>query len=369
MSEGDLAGYETDTTEISGGDEEEEEEEEEERPDEGGQRRRPTATPEVETDDDPIRLTKALCYEDLTLWIVKDPKGGHRDALAMEVALKFHKNVDRKPKPYNNHESVQEHRLPMLCPISHVLARAIRDDAILVDGYDSAEPFFNTKLSCQAIKVYWKPHMLKIPVFRRRVRNSSRTWVLSDIEAVRYLIYAYWLNRVGIALGYEDPLTSYCFRRGLVDALTHVAPDAIIDQVMRHDPMTGCRQNAYLNTRVGWNTQTAYLEEEPSDDGLTELFTHMNIRRDPRIPKRIPQEELNALDPGPEIRELEQLVEAKHWDIKFKHRLQRKLKSAKKQFGDEMSKIYRDAYRRRLYDGELERQLHGTSADADHVAK
>ncbi|SCO91190.1 uncharacterized protein FRV6_15318 [Fusarium oxysporum] len=358
MSEGDLAGYETDTTEIGG------EEEEEETPDEGDQRRRPAATPEVEKEDDRVRLTKALCYEDLTLWIVKDPKGGRRDVLAMEVALKFHKNVDRKPKP-------------------HVLARAIRDDAILVDGYDSAEPFFNTKLSCQAVKVHWKPHMLKIPVFRRTVRSSSRTWVLSDIEAVRYSIYAYWLNRVGIALGYEDPLTSYCFRRGLVDALTHVAPDAIIDQVMRHDPMTGCRQNAYLNTRVGWNTQTAYLEEEPSDDGLTELFTHMNIRRDPRIPKRIPQEQLDTLDPGPEICELEQLVEAKHRDIKFKHRyikrapapdqaefkrLQQKLKSAKKQFRDEMSKIYRDACRRRLYDGELERQLHGTSSHVDDIA-
>ncbi|EXM13173.1 hypothetical protein FOTG_18367 [Fusarium oxysporum f. sp. vasinfectum 25433] len=374
MSEGDFAGYETDTTEIGG-------EDKEDTPDEGDQWQGSTATPDAETEGDPARLTKALCYEDLTLWIVKDPRAGRRDVLAMEVALKFHKNVDRKPKP--TIFLVREHRLPMLCPISHVLARAIRDDAILVDGYDSAEPFFNTKLSCQAVKVHWKPHMLKIPVFRRTVRSSSRTWVLSGIEAVRYSTYAYWLNRVGIALGYEDPLTSYCFRRGLVDALTHVAPDDIIDQVMRHDPMTGCRQNAYLNTRVGWNTQTAYLEEEPSDDGLTELFTHMNIRRDARIPKAIPQEQLDALDPGPEIRQLDRLVKEKHWNIKFKHRyiklapvseqvefkrLQRKLKSAKKQFRDDMSRIYREACRQRLYDEELERQLHGTSADADDIA-
>ncbi|KAF5616442.1 hypothetical protein F25303_13524 [Fusarium sp. NRRL 25303] len=358
MPEGDLAGYETDATEIGG-------EGTEEMSGGGDRRQDSTAARDAEAEDDPVRLSKVLCYEDLTLWIVKDPKAGGRDVLAMEVALKFHKNVDRKPKP-------------------HVLARAIRDDAVLVEGYDSAEPFFSTRLSCQAVKVHWKPHMLKIPVFRRTVRNSSRTWALSDIEAVRYSMYAYWLNRVGIALGYEDPLTSYCFRRGLVDALTQVAPDAIIDQVMRHDPMTGCRQNAYLNTRVGWNTQMAFLEEEPSDDGLTELFTHMNIRRDPRIPKGIPQEQLDTLDPGPEIRELEQLVKTKHWDIRFNHkyihcapapeqaelrRLQRELKSAKKRFRDEMSKIYRDACRRRLYDGELERQLHGTSADADHVTR
>ena len=36
----------------------------------------------------------------------------------------------------------RENALPILCPITHVLARAIRDDAVLVDGYTSAEPFF-----------------------------------------------------------------------------------------------------------------------------------------------------------------------------------------------------------------------------------
>ncbi|KAF5968229.1 domain-containing protein [Fusarium coicis] len=210
MPESDLAGYKTDATEIGG--------EGTEEMSGGGDRWQDSAAArDVEAEDDTI---------------VKDPNASGRDMLAIEVALKFHKNMDRKPK-------------------LHVLARAIQDDTILVEGYDSAEPFFNTRLSCQAIKVHWKPHMLKIPVFRRTIRSSSRTWILSDIEAVRYSMYVYWLNRVGIALGYEDPLTSYCFRRGLVDALTHVAPDAIINQVIRHDPMTGCRQNAYLNTRVG----------------------------------------------------------------------------------------------------------------------
>jgi hypothetical protein len=31
--------------------------------------------------------------------------------------------------------------LPIFCPISHILTREIRDDAILADGYTSAEPF------------------------------------------------------------------------------------------------------------------------------------------------------------------------------------------------------------------------------------
>jgi hypothetical protein len=46
-----------------------------------------------------VREYKALCYEDICLWIVKDPTGGDRDLLAMEVSLRHHKGADNKPKP------------------------------------------------------------------------------------------------------------------------------------------------------------------------------------------------------------------------------------------------------------------------------
>ncbi|KFA52687.1 hypothetical protein S40293_10323 [Stachybotrys chartarum IBT 40293] len=46
-----------------------------------------------------IRKHKALCYEDITLWVVRDPKQGGRDVLAMEIYLRHHKGVNRKPKP------------------------------------------------------------------------------------------------------------------------------------------------------------------------------------------------------------------------------------------------------------------------------
>jgi hypothetical protein len=46
------------------------------------------------------RKYKALCYEDIYLWIVQNPKAGERDVLAMEVNLQNHKGVDNKPKPY-----------------------------------------------------------------------------------------------------------------------------------------------------------------------------------------------------------------------------------------------------------------------------
>jgi len=46
-----------------------------------------------------VRLYKAICYEDVRLWIVQNPKQGERDLLAMEVTLSHHKGADKKPKP------------------------------------------------------------------------------------------------------------------------------------------------------------------------------------------------------------------------------------------------------------------------------
>jgi hypothetical protein len=101
------------------------------------------------------------------------------------------------------------------------LARAIRDDAILVDGYTSAEPFFATDLGSQnvkAMKVHWKPEWLKRPVFRRSVRIRNG-WVKSKTEPMTYPKYAFYLNRIGRDAGFEDRLTSYCFRRGCANAI------------------------------------------------------------------------------------------------------------------------------------------------------
>ena len=56
-------------------------------------------TSNANKDQDPVRRHKALCYEDLVLWIVKDPKGGQRDVLALEAFFRHHKGADNKPKP------------------------------------------------------------------------------------------------------------------------------------------------------------------------------------------------------------------------------------------------------------------------------
>ena len=74
---------------------------------------------------------------------------------------------------------------------------------------------------------------------------------------------------------------------------------------MRHDPFSGVFNGAYLNHRVRFNVQDAFLEEDLSDDGLTRIFTHMSITCNENAPARVPKEVVDALPPDPEIVKLE----------------------------------------------------------------
>lgn len=202
----------------------------------------------------------------------------------------------------------------------------------------------------------------------------------STTQPFRYPTYAFYLDRIGSDLGSEEKWTSYCFRRGLANAILGLAPDAVVDQVMRHDPMTGCLANAYLNRRVGFNTQDAYLERDPSADGLTRAFTHMSIRCNPEVPKDIPKAELDKLPPDPDIVYLRRRVKQMAIRMRYEYtfiklapkqirkdydQLRRNLRNAEKAFRTDMIKVFQEAYRRRFHNEELERQLNGISMSED----
>lgn len=269
----------------------------------------------------------------------------------------------------------RENPRPILCPITHLLARAIRDNAVEVDGYNQAEPFFSTKLGRDAVIVHWKESMLKKPIFRKSVRTPDEGWVKSTTEPMRYPTYAFYLDRIGEGLGSEEKWTTYCLRRGNANALIGIgASNSIIDQVMRHDPMTGCLQNAYQNQRVGFNVQDAYLERDPSADGLTKVFTHMSIRCNADVPKEIPKAEMDKLPPDPNALQLKQTIRAMFCRLRMKYNfiklapkeeqdnyreLRNKLRAVEKSFKDGMTKAFQKAYRKQMYNEELENQLRG----------
>jgi hypothetical protein len=106
------------------------------------------------------------------------------------------------------------------------LTIALRENAIKVEGRPAgAEPFFETNLKdpLKAMRVFWKPSKLKIPIFRQAVRTADgfRT---SDRKCLRYSTYAYYLDRLGWEAGFEQKLTSYCARRCTGNAVDGKAP-------------------------------------------------------------------------------------------------------------------------------------------------
>jgi hypothetical protein len=100
------------------------------------------------------------------------------------------------------------------------LIRAIRDNAIFVDGYTSAEPFFSTNLRGQrmmAMKVHWKPEWLKRLVFRKSIRPTTGP-VKSKTEPITST-YCSYINSLRKDTGFEDKLTTYCFRQATANAI------------------------------------------------------------------------------------------------------------------------------------------------------
>jgi Protein of unknown function (DUF3435) len=58
----------------------------------------------------------------------------------------------------------------------------------------------------------WKPEKLKTPIFRRDKRTLDGA-VTSPPLALTYSQFRDYLNRLRLAAGFLEKLTSYCFRR------------------------------------------------------------------------------------------------------------------------------------------------------------
>ncbi len=69
-----------------------------------------------------------------------------------------------------------------------------------------------------AVKVHWKPTMLKVLPFRRS-KQTANGWEKVETEPMPYSTYAHYLDRLAQDTGLEEKLTSYCFRRGTANAV------------------------------------------------------------------------------------------------------------------------------------------------------
>ena len=77
--------------------------------------------------------------------------------------------------------------------------------------------------------------------------------------------------------------------------------------MMRHDPKWATFNSAYINERVQFDMEKV-IADEPTEDCLIKLFTHMSMTRDPLASEDMVPDEIRQtlLPPDPEIMALEQ---------------------------------------------------------------
>ncbi|KAK4119899.1 hypothetical protein N657DRAFT_649680 [Parathielavia appendiculata] len=74
--------------------------------------------------------------------------------------------------------------------------------------------------------------------------------------------------------------------------------------MMRHDPKWATFSSAYINEKVGFHLQNAFLEE-PTEDSLLAMLSHIGHMRDPRTRRdMVPDQVWDKMPPGPEIEAL-----------------------------------------------------------------
>ena len=160
---------------------------------------------------------KVLCWEDINLMILRDPMGDDgRDYLAMQVLLRFHKGHNKEIVP--TWFPFVEEKLPLLCPISKLLAKALAEGVVDQPRYDTrAEPYFNTKLSMPALHIPWKKEFWHKPVFRRTV-ESIETPRKSDAPLTSNM-FDNNSTKLGTVAGLPGRLPSYVYRRGNLEII------------------------------------------------------------------------------------------------------------------------------------------------------
>ena len=71
--------------------------------------------------------------------------------------------------------------------------------------------------------------------------------------------------------------------------------------MMRHDPKWAMFNSAYINEKVGFHFQNAFLDE-PTEDSLLAMLSHIGYIRDPCASKdMVPDQVWKLMPPDPQV--------------------------------------------------------------------
>lgn len=340
---------------------------------------------------------KVLCWEDIDLWILRDPMGtGGRDHLAMQVLLRFHKGHNKEIVP--TWFPFVEEKLPLLCPISKLLAKALAEGVVDKPGYDNqAEPYFSTKLNMPAVHIPWKKEFWHKPVFRRTVEDVEGP--RKSDEPLTAAMFDNSSENLGRLAGLPDRLQSYVYRRGnlefidskstlhAIQSLPNLMPEnyrqSIRDQAARHRPNSTVYQRHYQNAMRNAIAQDAGLGRGTESPYL-DILNHIGLKYDENAPTGVSDEVMCAIGPDSEIRRLQKELSDLETELAAKYgeaskatgqdgerraRKRNELQAAKKRQRRRVVDILRRDHFEKRNGQELDRQLHGIHQPQQQLQK
>ncbi|KAH7016252.1 uncharacterized protein B0I36DRAFT_377843 [Microdochium trichocladiopsis] len=249
-------------------------------------------------DDRISAAKKVLCWEDIKLWIIRDPfNNNSRDRLVMTVLFRFHEGHEGEQRPTTF--IFIEEDLPLLCPVSHLLAKALAEGVVAHDGYSRAEPFFRTKLS-----VPGKQEFMHTPVFRRTIK-CLEGYAKSD-QPLRKDQLDNNTRNLGRAAGLLDNLTNYDYWRGNLEAIDLNCRSTVRRQVARHKD-DGTFQDFYNNSRTNVVTQDVFLGRGTRCPYLA-IFNELGLQIDEEAPTAVTDEMMRFIGPGTKVSRLDEKV-------------------------------------------------------------
>ncbi|KAK0637170.1 FluG domain-containing protein [Bombardia bombarda] len=312
--------------------------------------------------------SKALCYEDILLMVVRHPETG-KDVHAMAVKFIHHKGADNKPKPTIFFFTMA--RRVILCPIMVVISQAVRDNAFEARNLTSVARVLQTKnlAPAKCTPIRWKDGMDKIPLFRR-----YEGALLSPNKPLPYHTLRDDMGRQSLDAGEETAVTPKNWRRMVANAVNGSAPDAVRDQAMRHDPKWATFNAAYINEMLEYHVQNA-ATDVPTEDGLIKFWSHMGLMSDPRASSdMVPDEVWQEMPPDPEIEDLERRrAELKGGQFRIRgHDNEKEIRDLGRQIRNKEGKRRKDVktgYRRYYFKNrptwDIERQFSGEAEDEE----
>jgi len=112
---------------------------------------------------------------------------------------------------------------PIFCPLTHLIALAVDDNAFENPKIQSVEQVFDLKVEgpVQSTILYWKPGIRKAPIFRHPAKFGTERRPLSAA------LFQFYLGRLGRMAGFKDKLTTYCGRRTTANALIGMSLDPL----------------------------------------------------------------------------------------------------------------------------------------------